>query len=76
MHLLVELFYIGIPVVWTDGRSGVRSRDYQNFSDGYITKFSYPWCSASLAWSSAMNYFFSAHLSGVPVNEGLNGVNR
>ena len=24
----------------TDGRSGVRSRDYQNFSDGWITKFS------------------------------------
>ena len=27
-YLLVELFYIGIPVVRTDGR------DYQNFSDG------------------------------------------
>ena len=26
------------------GRAGVRSRDYQNFLDGYmITKFSYPW---------------------------------
>ena len=33
-YLLVELFYIGMPVVWTDGRSGIRSRDYQNFSDG------------------------------------------
>ena len=30
-----ELLYIGIPVVRTDGRSvGVRSRDYQIFSDG------------------------------------------
>ena len=38
-YLLVELFYIGMPVVRTDsrviGRSvGVRSRDYQIFSDG------------------------------------------
>ena len=31
-YLLIELFYIGIPVVQTDGRSdGVRSHDYQNF---------------------------------------------
>ena len=34
-YLLIELFYIGMPVVWTDGRSvGVRSPDYQIFSDG------------------------------------------
>ena len=34
-YLLIELFYIGIPVVRTDGHSlGVRSRDYQIFSDG------------------------------------------
>ena len=34
-RLLIELFYIGMPVVRTDGRSvGVRSRDYQIFSDG------------------------------------------
>ena len=33
--LLIELFYIGMPVVRTDGRSlGVGSRDYQIFSDG------------------------------------------
>ena len=37
-HLLTELFYIGMPVVrtdgWAGGRSvGVRSRDYQIFSD-------------------------------------------
>ena len=31
--VLFELFYIGMPVVLMDGRSGVRSRDYQNFSD-------------------------------------------
>ena len=38
-YLLIELFYIGMPVVRTDGRSldrslGVRSRDYQIFWDG------------------------------------------
>ena len=34
-YRLNELFYIGMPAVWTDGRSvGVRSRDYQIFSDG------------------------------------------
>ena len=38
-YLLIELFYIGRPVVRTDARSGgravgVRSRDYQIFSDG------------------------------------------
>ena len=42
LYLLIELFYIGIPVVGTDGRSvgravgrsvDVRSRDYQIFSD-------------------------------------------
>ena len=50
---------VAIPVDWVilhwyacgaDGRSlgravGVRSRDYQIFSDGWITSFSYPWCS-------------------------------
>ena len=38
-YLLIELFYIGMSVVRTDGRSsgrsvGVRSRDYQIFLDG------------------------------------------
>ena len=32
-YLLIELFYIGMPVVWTDGRLlGVRSRDFTKFS--------------------------------------------
>ena len=43
-YLLIELFYIGMPVVQTVARSidrllGVRSPDYQIFSDGYITTF-------------------------------------
>ena len=38
-YLLIELFYMGMPVVRTDDRAGgrsvgVRSRDYQIFSDG------------------------------------------
>ena len=45
--MLIELFYIGMPVVRMDGRAGVWSRDYQNFSDAQVTKFSYPWCSAA-----------------------------
>ena len=28
-YLLIELFYIGMPVMQTDGRTGVRSRDNQ-----------------------------------------------
>ena len=35
-YLLTELFYIGRPVVPTVGLSGVLSRDYQYFSDGWI----------------------------------------
>ena len=27
----------------------VRSRDFQNFSDALLTKFSYPWCSVERA---------------------------
>ena len=34
LYLLIELFYIGMPVVWTDGcLVSVRSRDYQIFCD-------------------------------------------
>ena len=38
----VELFNIGVPVVWMD----VLLRDYENFSDAKVTKFSYARCSA------------------------------
>ena len=39
LALAKSIYYIGMPVVRTDGRSGgrsvgVRSRDYQIFSDG------------------------------------------
>ena len=40
LYLLIELFFIGFPVVRTDCLSGVRSREYQNFSDGWITTIS------------------------------------
>ena len=42
-YLLIELFYIGMPEVLTDGRLGVRSRDNQNFSDMWIATFSQVW---------------------------------
>ena len=44
-YLLIELFYIGVPIkhaYGADGQwTGARSRDYQNVSDGQITTFSY-----------------------------------
>ena len=48
-----------MPELRTDGLSGgwavgVRSRDYQIFSDGLITSFSYPWCSAPAITASQM----------------------
>ena len=45
-NLLIELFLIGMPVMRTDGQMGARSRDYKNFSDGWITKLSQVWGSA------------------------------
>ena len=43
---------------WTGGWTDLRSLDYQNFSDAYITKFSCPWCSTTNfeIWSS---FYFS-----------------
>ena len=55
--------WVAIPVDWVilhgfacgaHGRSDVRSRDYQNFSDEYVTKFSDPWCSAAHARFSVL----------------------
>ena len=40
---------------WADGRTDVRLRQNQNFSDQRVTKFAFPWCSASSA-SSAKNH--------------------
>jgi len=31
-YLVIELFYIGMPVVRTDGRADVWSLDYENFT--------------------------------------------
>ena len=39
-YLLIALFYIGMPVVGTDGRSlGVRSRDYHFFWMSRLPQF-------------------------------------
>ena len=59
--MLIELFDIGMPELRTDGLSGgraggVRSRDYQIFSDGLITSFSYPWCSAGALRAPELRY--------------------
>ena len=62
--------WVALPTDWVilrwfawdeDWRSGVRSRDYQIFSDGYITSFSYPWCSTARAARES-----SAITHGVP----------
>ena len=37
------------PRVCTDRRTDIRWRQNQNFSDQQVTKFAYPWCSASSA---------------------------
>ena len=70
--------WVAIPVVWgilhwyacsADGRSlGVRSRDYQIFSDGQITTFSYPWCYAAreLLYDTGTTFFY------IPVNFAFN----
>ena len=42
-YLLIELFYIGMPVVRTDSRAVGRS-----VYGHVITTYSYPWCSAAL----------------------------
>ena len=48
-YLLTELFYIGMPVVQTDGRA----------YDHVITKFSYPWCSAITKPVLFLNFFIA-----------------
>ena len=55
----LSYIWVAIPVNWiilhwytcgADGRAvGVRSRDYQIFSEGSHTTFLYPWCSAARA---------------------------
>ena len=61
-YLLIELFFIGMPVVRTDGWAGgqsvgVRSRDYQIYWDGYITSPVKLWFSIKL---TATEFFFNA----------------
>ena len=61
--MMIQLFYIAKPVVRTDG---LRSRDYQHFSDGQITPFSQlfsrarkarPWSSAKTSATHACPYY-------------------
>ena len=42
--------------VRTDGRTDVRSRDYQIFSAWWFTKFFYPWCSAGALRALELRY--------------------
>ena len=49
-YLCVDWVIFTLVCLWWGrmvGRGGVRSRDYQNFSDAQVTKFSYPRCSAA-----------------------------
>ena len=52
-------YHFTLVILWCrqmGGPMGVWSHDYQNFLDAWITKFSYPWCSAAHACkSSALN---------------------
>ena len=75
-YLLIESFYIGIPVVRTDGRSGgravgARSRDYQIFSDGQITSFSYSWCSAGALRARELHNYTLYSLSVFSLTKSL-----
>ena len=49
-YLCVDWVIFTLVYLWWGrmvGRAGVRSRDYQNFLDAQVTKFSYPRCSAA-----------------------------
>ena len=54
-YRVVELFYIGMPVVLMDGRSGVRSRDYKISRIGRLPHFRRYGATLARAWSSAIN---------------------
>ena len=62
--LLIELFYTDTPILRTVGQSGVRRRDYQNFSEGQITHFLR--YGATRAWSSAFKVARLDFLGGIP----------
>ena len=66
-YLLIELFYIGMPVVRTDSRAvgrSVYSHVITKFSrmGSLYTPFSYPWCSAARASGArAPLLYFTLH---------------
>ena len=43
--------------LWCGRAVGVQSRDYQIFSDGYFTTFSYPWYSAGALCAPELCYY-------------------
>ena len=51
-YLLIELFYIGLLVVRTDGGRSVYGHVITKFSG--MDRFTYPWCSAGARESSAI----------------------
>ena len=53
------LSYLTLVCLWcvrTFSRAVFRSRDYQIFSDGQITSFTYPWCSAGALRARELRY--------------------
>ena len=64
--MLVDWVILHCYACGADGRSlgrvvGVRSRDYQIFSDGLITSFSNPWCSAGALCARELRYEWTMH---------------
>ena len=64
--MLVDWVILHCYACGADGRSlgrvvGVRSRDYQIFSDGLITSFSNPWYSAGALCARGLRYEWTMH---------------
>ena len=55
-HFTLVTVWCGRKDGCMDGRKGVRSRDNQNFSHAWITKFSYPGCSTGELRYTSFNY--------------------
>ena len=60
-YLLIGVFYIGLPVVQTDGRAGVRPRDYQILL-GWVDYFIFVPMVLRCENSAIINFHFSVNL--------------